>query len=597
MPQIRLMEITRVFDVLDNLKMNSSKTDIINCKENKKWVSYSVTDFADNVNDVSSGLLALGLKKNDVVAIMANNRPEWNFVDYGAQQAAMPTTPIFPTIGVEDLKFILNHSEAKIIFISDRSIYQKLVSMENELPYLKFVFSFNEIEGVKNFSELITLGKENQDQAKIDQIKAEVSENDLFTILYTSGTTGHPKGVMISHKGIISNVKACRDLAPFEPHWRALSFLPLNHVYERVINTLYFYHGVSVYYAENFETIGDNCREIHPQIFVAVPRILERVLEKICSAGDKLSGFKKKIFNLSIRLAEKYELNGANGGWYEFQRKICDILVYSKWRDAVGGKIVCIVSGGASLNPRIERIFSCAKLTLLQGYGLTETSVVISVNHFGENNIMFGTVGPVVENVEVKIAVEDGEILMRGPSLMMGYYKSPETTSEAIDKEGWFHTGDVGVFIDNRFLKITDRKKELFKTSAGKYISPVALENKLKESKFVEQCMVIGEGQKFASAIIIPNITNFKDHCKLNNIEWQGNEAMLNGDILKKIVNDHVKQINKTLAPYEQLKRCKIIGGYWSVEGGEITPKLSLKRKVIKEKNKEVIDAIFVGGD
>jgi len=600
------MEITRVFDILDNLKETSTKTDILSCKESqtpvsgsgekaagKKWVTYSVSDFVSNTNYVSAGLLALGLQKNDVVAILANNRPEWNFVDYGCQQVAMPTAPIFPTVGQDDLKFILNHSEAKVAFISDKSIYQKLVNMEDELPDLKFVFSFNPVEGVKHFSELIELGKKNFDQAKINEIKKSISENDLFTILYTSGTTGHPKGVMISHKGILSNVKAVQDLAPFEPGWKALSFLPLNHVYERVLNALYLFHGVSIYYAENFETIGDNCREIHPQIFVAVPRILERVLEKICAAGDKLSGFKKKIFDLSIRLAEKYELNGANGAWYEMQRKICDVLVYSKWRDAIGGNIVTVVSGGAALNPRIERIFFCAKIPLLQGYGLTETSVVIAVNHFGENNIKFGTVGPVVKNVEVKIAPEDGEILMKGPNLMMGYFKNPEATAEAIDNDGWFHTGDVGVFEEGKFLKITDRKKELFKSSSGKYISPVALENKLKECKFIEQCMVIGEGQKFASAIIIPNVLNFKEHCRNNNIEWQGNDAMLKGEEIKKLINDFIKQMNKNLAPYEQLKRCQVIIAQWSVETGEITPKLSLKRKVIKERNKQVIDQIF----
>ncbi|MCE3259369.1 MAG: AMP-dependent synthetase, partial [Bacteroidetes bacterium] len=511
---------------------------------------------------------------------------------YGSQQVAMPSAPLYPTISAGDLKFILNHSEAKIIFISDKSIYTKLVQLEDELPHLKYVFSFNQIEGVKHFSEFMELGKKNLNVAAIESIKKTISENDLYTLLYTSGTTGHPKGVMISHKGILSNVEAVKNLAPFEPTWRALSFLPLNHVYERVLNTLYLYHGVSIYYAENFETIGDNCREIHPQIFVAVPRILERVLEKICAAGDKLTGFKKKIFDLSIRLAENYKQSG-NGLWFEIQRKICDILVYSKWRAAIGGKIVCVVSGGAALNPRIERIFFCAGITLLQGYGLTETSVVVAVNHFGEDNIRFGTVGPPVFNVEVKIAEEDGEILMRGPSLMMGYYKNPEATSEAIDKDGWFHTGDVGVFVENKFLKITDRKKEIFKNSAGKYISPIAIENKLKESKFVEQCMVIGEGQKFASAIIVPNIVNFKEYCRLHNIEWLGNETMLAGEEIKKLINDHVKDINKTLAPYEQLKRCRIIQGNWSVEGGEITPKLSLKRKVITSKYTETISKIF----
>ncbi|MDZ4664780.1 MAG: long-chain fatty acid--CoA ligase [Bacteroidota bacterium] len=598
------MELTRVFDILDNLKLNSSKTDILSSKEllpkgksGKNWFNHSVTDFVTNVNHISSGLLALGLEKKDTVAIMSNNQPEWNFVDFAAQQVAMPSVPIFPTVGADDLKFILSHSEAKAIFISDKGIYTKLQLIQKDLPNLKHIYSFNRIEGVKHLSELIELGKKNYDQAYIDAIKASVSENDLFTILYTSGTTGQPKGVMISHKGIMSNVKALQALAPIASDWKALSFLPLNHVYERVLVNLYLFKGVSVYYAENFETIAENAKDIQPQIFVSVPRIFERVIEKFYAAGDKLTGFKKKIFDLSIKLAERYELHGANGAWYEFQRKICDRLVYSKWRAAFGGKLVCIVSGGAALNSRIERVFSCAKITLLQGYGMTETSVVIAANCFGEDNIKFGTVGPVLSGVTVKIAEEDGEILMKGPNLMMGYYKNLEATAEAIDANGWFHTGDVGILVANKFLKITDRKKELFKTSAGKYISPVAIENKLKECKFIEQCMVIGEGQKFASAIIIPNISNFKEHCKANNIEWLSNELMIECDEINKLINDHVKEINKTHAPYEHLKRCKLVGGQWSVEGGEITPKLSLKRKVIKEKNKLVIDAIFGSDD
>jgi long-chain acyl-CoA synthetase len=598
------MEINRVFDILDHLKEQSSKTDILNSKETvtpgkkeKKWVSHSVTDFVSNVNHISAGLLALGLQKNDMVAIMSANRPEWNFVDYATQQVAMPSVPIFPTVGAPDLKFILEHSQAKAIFISEKSIYQKLLTMMDDLPNLKHIYSFNDMEGVKHISELIAFGKNNFDQAKIDAIKNTISENDLFTLLYTSGTTGHPKGVMISHKGLLSNVKALQNLAPIQSGWRALSFLPLNHVYERVLNTLYLFKGVSIYYAENFETIAENCREIQPQIFVSVPRIFERVLEKIYGAGDKLTGFKKKLFSHSVKLAENYELNGANGLWYELQRKVCDKLVYSKWREAFGGKVECIVSGGAALNPKIERVFCCAKITLLQGYGLTETSVAIAANNFGKNNIKFGTVGPVVENVEVKIAEEDGEILMKGPSLMMGYYKNEEATKEAIDSEGWFHTGDVGILVDNKFLKITDRKKELFKTSAGKYISPVAIENKLKECKFIEQCMVIGEGQKFASAIIIPNVVNFKEHCKANGIEWKSNEEMIASVELNKIINTHIKKINDIHAPYEHLKRCKIINATWTVESGEITPKLSLKRKIIKEKHKETIDLIFGAED
>ncbi|MCW3077817.1 MAG: Long-chain fatty acid--CoA ligase [Bacteroidetes bacterium] len=587
------MEITRVFDILDNLKLNSSKTDILNSKDQKKWINYSVEDFYAYTGYVCAGLLALGLKKGDVVSLMSNNRPEWNFVDYASQKLGMPTAPLYPTISATDLKFILNHSEAKIIFISDKSIYTKLIEMEDELPHLKFVFSFNSIEGVKHFSELIELGKKNFSEQKINNLKAHISENDLLTILYTSGTTGYPKGVMITHKNLLSNLKACQYLAPFKPEWRALSFLPLNHVYERFLNTLYLYHGVSIYYAESFETIGDNCREIHPQIFVAVPRILERVLEKICAAGEKLSGLKKKIFDFSLRIAENYEHDGKNGPWYELQRKVCGALVYSKWREAVGGKIVCIVSGGAALNPRIERIFSCAGLKLLQGYGLTETCVVVSVNKFGKGNAMFGTVGTIVENLDVRIAEEDGEILMRGPSLMSGYYKNPEATAEVIDANGWFHTGDVGVFVNNKFLKITDRKKELFKTSAGKYISPVFIENKLKECRYIEQCMVIGSGQKFASALIVPHIPHLKEHYQKLNIQWPRTEVVLEDEELKKIINAHIKQVNSSLAPYEQIKRCQIINAHWTVETGEITPKMSLKRKVIEEKYNHAINKIF----
>ncbi len=590
------MEIKRVFDILGKLKEYSPKSDILNAKENKQWVSYSVDDFINNANYVGAALLSLGLKEGDNVAIMSGNMPQWNFVDYGSQQVAMPTAPIFPTINNDDLKFILNHCEAKIIFISDKAVFKKLVTLEKELPHLKHVISFNKIEGVKYFSEFLESGKQNFDPDKINAIKNKIKETDLLTILYTSGTTGTPKGVMISHSNLMSNVIVCQNFAPFTNQWRALSFLPLNHVYERFLNTLYLFHGVSIYYAESIETIGDNCREIKPQIFVAVPRVLERVLERISSAGEKLTGAKKKIFDWSFALAERYEHLGKNGPLFEFQRKICDALVYKKWRAAIGGEIVAIASGGAALNPRLDRIFSCAGINLLQGYGLTETSVVISVNRFEFHRRKFGTVGVVIENSEVKIAQEDGEILMKGPSLMMGYYKNEEATKEVIDKDGWFHTGDIGVFEDG-FLKITDRKKEIFKNSAGKYISPIAIENKLKENKYVEQCMVIGDGQKFASAIIIPSLVNFKEYCEKHKIQWSDDTTMFGHEELKKMISEHVKKVNASLAAFEQLKRHQLIHDVWGIETGEITPKLSLRRKVIAEKNKEVIAKIFSVGD
>lgn len=590
------MEITRVFDILDSYKTIYRKDDVLCAKENKQWKKYSSDDLVNHADLVSYGLMALGLTDKDKVAIISNNRPEWNFCDFGCQQANIVTVPVFPTISNTDLQFILNHAEVKAVFISDKSIYAKLVAIEKEIPHLKHIISFNPIEGLMSFTDFLELGKKNAQPDKLLEIKNSIFPSNLLTILYTSGTTGTPKGVMITHHNLVSNILAVQDFAPFESWWKALSFLPLNHVYERMVCTLYLYKGISVYYAEGLETIGDNLKEIQPQVFVSVPRLIERVYEKITATGEKLTGIKRKIFDWSMRLANQYELNNKNGLWYKIQHKIADKLVFSKWRAAVGGKLVCIASGGAALNPKLERIFLCANIICLQGYGLTETCVVVSVNHFGEDNIRIGTCGPVIEGVSVKIA-EDGEILVKGPNLMQGYYKNQEATTEVMDSEGWFHTGDIGTFVEGRFLKITDRKKEIFKTSAGKYIAPLMIENKIKECRYVEQSMVVGENQKFASALIVPSFVNLKEYCKDHNIPWTNNEEMSKHEELKKLINDHIKLINKSLAPYEQLKRVAILSKEWSIEGGELTPKMSLKRKVIKEKNMEAIHKIFAVED
>ena len=591
------MEITRVFDILDLYKTTYKKEDVLSAKENKQWKKYSSDDLIAKTNSVSYGLMSLGLTDKDKVAIISNNRPEWNFCDYGCQQANLVTVPIFPTISNTDLTFILNHGEVTTIFISDKSIYAKLVAIEKEIPNVKHIISFNPIDGVMSFADFIKLGEQNANPQKLAETKKAILPSNLLTILYTSGTTGTPKGVMITHHNLVSNVTACQGFAPFQSTWKALSFLPLNHVYERMVSTLYLYKGISIYYAEGLETIGDNLKEIKPQIFVSVPRLIERVYEKITATGEKLTGFKRKIFDWSMRIANTYELNNKNSLWYKIQHKIADKLVFSKWREAVGGNLVCIASGGAALNPKLERIFLCANIVCLQGYGLTETCVVVSVNRYGEDNIRIGTCGPVISGVEVKIAEEDGEILVKGPNLMMGYYKNPEATAEVMDSEGWFHTGDLGTFIEGRFLKITDRKKEIFKTSSGKYIAPLMIENKIKECRFVEQSMVVGENQKFASAIIVPSFVNFKEYCKDHNITWTNNEEMSAHEELKKLINDHVKVMNKSLAPYEQLKRVGILSKEWSIEGGELTPKMSLKRKVIKEKNIDAINKIFAVED
>ena len=591
------MEITRVFDILELYKTTYKKEDVLSAKENKQWKKYSSDDLITKTNSVSYGLMSLGLTEKDKVAIISNNRPEWNFCDYGSQQANLVTVPIFPTISNTDLTFILNHGEVTTIFISDKSIYTKLVAIEKEIPNVKHIISFNPIDGVMSFADFIKLGEQNANPQKLAETKKAILPSNLLTILYTSGTTGTPKGVMITHHNLVSNVTACQGFAPFQSTWKALSFLPLNHVYERMVSTLYLYKGISIYYAEGLETIGDNLKEIKPQIFVSVPRLIERVYEKITATGEKLTGFKRKIFDWSMRIANTYELNNKNSLWYKIQHKIADKLVFSKWREAVGGNLVCIASGGAALNPKLERIFLCANIVCLQGYGLTETCVVVSVNRYGEDNIRIGTCGPVISGVDVKIAEEDGEILVKGPNLMMGYFKNPEATAEVMDSEGWFHTGDVGTFIEGRFLKITDRKKEIFKTSSGKYIAPLMIENKIKECRFVEQSMVVGENQKFASAIIVPSFVNFKEYCKDHNITWTNNEEMSSHEELKKLINDHVKVMNKSLAPYEQLKRVGILSKEWSIEGGELTPKMSLKRKIIKEKNIDAINKIFAVED
>lgn len=591
------MEIKRVFDILDLYKTTYKKTDVLAGKVNKQWVKYSSDDFVNYANYVSYALLHIGITETDKVAIISNNRPEWNFCDFGCQQANIVTVPVFPTISNADLEYIINHAEVKAIFISDKNIYAKLVQIEKDIPTVKHVISFNPIEGIMSFSEFLEMGKKHQNEVMLEAIKSRIKPEDLLTLLYTSGTTSVPKGVMVSHHNLVSNVIATQNLAPFASWWKALSFLPLNHVYERMVSTLYLYKGVSIYYAEGLETIGDNLKEIQPQVFVSVPRLIERVYEKITATGEKLTGAKRKIFDWSIRLALAYEVNGKNGWWYESQRKIADKLVYSKWRAAVGGKLVCIASGGAALNPKLERVFLCAGIVCLQGYGLTETCVVVSVNCFGNDNIRIGTVGPIINNTQVKIAEEDGEILVKGPSVMMGYYKNEAATKETIDEDGWLHTGDVGTFVEDRFLKITDRKKEIFKTSAGKYIAPLMIENKIKECRYVEQSMVVGENQKFASALIVPSYANFKEYCKDNRINWTTNEEMNKHEDLKKIINDHIKIINRTLAPFEQLKRCEILSNQWSIEGGELTPKLSLKRKVIKEKNADAIARIFAVED
>jgi len=584
------MEPTRVFDILNDL-LRDPKFDLLNAKEQKQWKHYSTDDFIHHVNAVSHGLINLGLAPGDKVAIISNNRPEWNFVDYGAQQAGIITVPIYPTISTTDLSFILNDSGVKALFISSKDIYKKFLSIQSDLTASPQVFSFNPIDEVNSFDSFVQGAQSNPQEGALQERKRQVNPKEVFTILYTSGTTGVPKGVMLSHENILSNVDACFALAPFESSWKALSFLPLNHIYERMVNTVYFRKNISIYYAEGIETIGDNLKEVQPQVFVSVPRLIERVYDKLLSAGDKLTGWKRKLFFASVDFALEFDPQNISVGG-RVKRWFFDKLIYKKWRAALGGKVVCIASGGAALQPRLGRVFHCAKIPVLEGYGLTETSPVIAVNCYEQENTRIGTVGPVIHNTEVKIA-EDGEILVRGPGVMLGYYNNEQATKDMINEEGWLHTGDIGTFVENRFLKITDRKKEIFKTSSGKYIAPLMIENKIKECRFVEQCCVIGESQKFASALIVVSKDYVNDWAKNNSIALPDDASAVNNPELRKEINAFIREMNTNLAPYEQIKRPELIMEPWTVDGGELTPKMSMKRKVILAKHADLVAKIF----
>ncbi|MFW5706185.1 MAG: AMP-dependent synthetase/ligase, partial [Bacteroidota bacterium] len=486
-----------------------SQTRCAGRKKNGDWVRYSTQDYIENANLFSCGLLAYGFKRGDKIATVTNNRPEWNFADMGMMQVGVIHVPVYPTISLDEYRYILNHSEVKAVFVADKMLYNKLEDLLKSIPAIEQVFTFSELDGAENWSNVTELGRKRYDEliGEVEKIKQNISPDEMATLIYTSGTTGSCKGVMLSHRNIVSNFVATSNIQPLDHNHKVLSFLPLCHIYERMMNYHFQYKGISIYYAENLGTIAANLKEIEADGFNTVPRLLEKVYDRIVAKGKDLPGIKKRIFHWALKLGLRYELNGANGAVYEMKRKVADKLVFSKWREALGGKVRIIVSGGSALQPRLSRLFWAAGMKVMEGYGLTETAPVIAVSHAEWPNVKFGTVGPVLEGVEVKIAA-DGEILSRGPNLMLGYYKDPEYTREVIDDEGWFHTGDIGVMDDGKFLKITDRKKEIFKLSSGKYVAPQLIENKFKESIFIEQIMVVGENEKFASALISPNFNH-----------------------------------------------------------------------------------------
>lgn len=588
------MDVTRIFDLLNRYQDFYIKDDVLAGKKNGEWIKFSTRDYVNYSNYFSYGLLAMGFMKGDKIATVSNNRPEWNFADIGMMQAGIVHVPVYPTISVDEYKHILGHSDVKGIIISDKALYAKLKDLVAAIPSIQFVYTFNEIDGVKNWMEIIETGKneENTWKEKLNEIRQNIKPDDIATLIYTSGTTGSSKGVMLSHKNIVTNFVATSHIQPLDHTHKVLSFLPLCHIYERMMNYHFQYKGISIYYAENLGTIADNLKEIKADGFNTVPRLLEKVYDKIVAKGKDHPGLKKQIFFWALNLGLRYELNGANGAWYEFQRKLADKLVFSKWREAFGGQVKIIVSGGSALQPRLARLFWAAQMRVMEGYGLTETAPVLAVNHAVYPNVRFGTVGPVLEGVTLKIA-DDGEILAKGPNLMLGYYKDPDYTSQVIDSEGWFHTGDIGVMEDGRFLKITDRKKEIFKLSAGKYIAPQLIENKFKESNFIEQIMVVGENEKFASAIIAPNFNHLHFWASKHKIHYRDNcDLVKQAEIISRMQKE-VDKINKSLGEHEKIKRFRMVCDEWSPQSGELSPTLKLRRALLYEKYDAILREIY----
>ncbi|QHI34703.1 Long-chain-fatty-acid--CoA ligase FadD15 [Kordia antarctica] len=558
-----------------------------------QWVSTSTQEYIDQANAISRGLLRLGVQPNDKIAVISStNRTEWNIMDIGILQTGAQNVPIYPTISKEDYEYILNHSEAIYCFASDAEIVEKLNAIKGNTK-LKGVYTFDEVAGEQHWSEVKKSGEDTSNEAELQARKDAVTPDDLATLIYTSGTTGRPKGVMLSHNNLVSNVLDSQKRVPLHiGKARALSFLPVCHVFERMILYLYQYCGIEIFFAESIEKISDNLKEVKPHVMTAVPRLYEKVYDKIYAKGADLTGIKKTLFFWAIELGLKYEPYRQNGWWYETQLKIARKLIFSKWQEGLGGNLELMVSGSAPLQARLTRVFAAAGIPIMEGYGLTETSPVVTVNDVRDGGFQVGTVGKVIDNVEVKIA-SDGEILVKGPNVMQGYFKDPEKTASVMS-DGYFHTGDIGEVCDEGFLKITDRKKDMFKTSGGKYVIPALIENKFKESRFIEQIMVIGEGEKMPAALIQPNFEFIKDWIKKKkkNIGTSEKEICASEEITARIQKE-VDEANENFGKWEQIKRFELIPKVWSIDGGELTPTMKMKRKVIKEIYKDCYERIY----
>jgi long-chain acyl-CoA synthetase len=588
-----MTNISRIFDFpyyqLEHYALNKAFT----TKYDGEWQSISSQEYIGQINAISRGLLRLGVQPSDKIAVISStNRTEWNVLDIGILQLGAQNVPIYPTISKEEYNYILNHCEATICFVSDLEVLEKLNSIKANTK-LKKVFTFNEIEGENHWKEVLKLGDDQSNQEEVESRKNKVKPNDLATLIYTSGTTGTPKGVVLSHHNLVSNVLDSEIRVPFDyGKSKALSFLPVCHVFERMILYLYQYCGVEIYFAESIDKMSENLIEVKPTVMTAVPRLFEKVFDKIMAKGNELTGIKKALFFWAVNLGLKYEPYGTNGWWYEFQLKLARKLIFSKWKAGLGGNLDLMVSGSAALQPRLTRIFAAAEMPIMEGYGLTETSPVVSVNDQRNGGFRIGTVGRVIDQVEVKIA-KDGEILVKGPNVMLGYYKDPEKTAEVMTGD-YFHTGDIGEIDNEGFLKITDRKKEIFKTSGGKYVAPALIENELKQSRFIEQVMVVGEGEKMPAALIQPNFEFIKNWIakKHKNVNTD-KKSIASSQIVKDRIQKEVDETNKKFGQWEQVKAFEITPDIWSVDAGLLTPTMKLKRKAIKEKYIELYNKIY----
>ncbi len=586
-------EITRLFDFpyYQLEKFNLDKALVT--KYGDKWIATSTKEYITKANAISRGLIRLGVKKNDKIAVISTtNRTEWNICDIGILQTGAQNVPIYPTISKEDYEYVLNHSEAIYCFVSDETILEKLNQIKGNTK-LKEVYTFEEISGEKSWEEVLELGKDDSNQDVVEDRMSSVSAEDLATLIYTSGTTGRPKGVMLTHNNIVSNVLVSDKRVPLEPGKdKALSFLPICHIFERMILYLYQYNGLQIYFAEAIEKLSDNAKEIKPNVMTAVPRLYEKIYDKIVAKGDSLTGAKKKLFFWALELGLKYKPYGENGWWYERQLKLARKLIFSKWQEALGGELKIMVSGSAALQQRLTRVFAAAGMPIMEGYGLTETSPVVSVNDLRNGGFRPGTVGKIIDGVEVKFA-ENGELLVKGPNVMQGYYKDPEKTAEVI-QDGWFHTGDKGEIDSDGFLRITGRTKEMFKTSGGKYVIPPLLEGEFKQSLFIEQIMVVGEGEKMPAALIQPNFEYIKEWSLREEMNvGSTNEEIINSKIIVEKIQEEVFTCNEKFGKWEQIKRFELTPTVWSIDSGELTPTMKMKRKVIKEIYKDLYNKIY----